>query len=102
MVSDKYHVIFEAAAAQQFERLGQGQRKALSEQLNLLKNDAMPQSSKELQGYEPLRRIKAKDVRAIYQPPDSRNRIVILAVGARSTMISTICSETGRSVPGLC
>ena len=86
MVSDKYRVIFEAAAAQQFESLSQGQRKALSDQLNLLKNDAMPQSSKELRGYEPLRRIKAKDVRAIYQPPDSRNRIMILAVGARRSI----------------
>jgi mRNA-degrading endonuclease RelE of RelBE toxin-antitoxin system len=86
MASDKYRVIFEAVAAQQFERLSQGQRKALSEQLNLLKNDATPQSAKALKGYEPLRRIKAKDVRAIYQPPDSRNRIVILAVGARRSI----------------
>lgn len=86
MVSDQYHVIFEAEAAQQFERLSQGQRKALSDQLNLLKYDATPQSSKDLEGYEPLRRIKAKDVRAIYQPPDSRNRILILAVGARRSI----------------
>jgi mRNA interferase RelE/StbE len=86
MASDRYHVIFEAEAALQFERLSQGQRKALNEQLNLLKNDAAPQSSKELVGYEPLRRIKAKDVRAIYQPPDSRDRILILAVGSRRTI----------------
>jgi mRNA-degrading endonuclease RelE of RelBE toxin-antitoxin system len=86
MVSDKYRGVFEAEAAQQFERLSQGQRKALSEQLTLLKNDATPQSSKDLEGYDPLRRIKAKDVRAIYQPPDSRNRILILAVGARRSI----------------
>jgi mRNA-degrading endonuclease RelE of RelBE toxin-antitoxin system len=69
MVSDKYNVIFEAEAARQFERLSQGQRKALSDQLDLLKNDATPQSSKELQGYEPLRRIKAKDVQQYISRP---------------------------------
>jgi mRNA-degrading endonuclease RelE of RelBE toxin-antitoxin system len=86
MASDKYRVIFDAAAAQQFDRLSQGQRKALSEQLNLLKNDATPPSSRELDGYEPLRRIKAKDVRAIYQPPDSRNKILILSVVSRRSI----------------
>ena len=96
MVSDKYRVIFEATAAQQFERLSQGQRKALSDQLNLLKNDATPQSSKELEGYEPLRRIKAKDVRAIYQPPDSRNRIMILAVGARRSIYDDLNDLLGK------
>jgi mRNA-degrading endonuclease RelE of RelBE toxin-antitoxin system len=97
MASDKYHVIFEAAAAQQFEKLSQGQRKALSDQLNLLKNDATPQSSKELEGYEPLRRIKAEDVRAIYQPPDGRNRIMILAVGARRSIYDDLNDLLGRS-----
>jgi len=62
----KYAVLFDLRAKRQFDKLNQGQRKALHDALILLENNPNPPCSKELEKYEPLRRIKAKDVRAIY------------------------------------
>jgi mRNA-degrading endonuclease RelE of RelBE toxin-antitoxin system len=82
----KYAVIFDRRAKKEFDQLEQGQRKALHEQLELLENDSSPRSSKELEGYAPYRRITAREVRAIYKPPDDRNRIRVLAIGERRTV----------------
>lgn len=76
-----YTVIFRESAQKEFEALSQGRKKALFDKLKLLESDPAPPETVELEGYAPLRRIKAGDARAIYEEPDSRNRIYILRVG---------------------
>lgn len=76
-----YKVIFRKSAEKEFDALSQGQRKALFEKLKLLEDDPAPPETVELEGYAPLRRIKAGDARAIYDEPDALGRIFILRVG---------------------
>jgi len=76
-----YRVIFRKSAEKEFDALSQGQRKALFDKLKLLESNPAPVETVELKGYAPLRRIKAGNVRAIYDPPDERGRIFILRIG---------------------
>jgi mRNA interferase RelE/StbE len=76
-----YKVIFRKSAEKEFEALSQGRRKALFDKLKLLEDDPAPPGTIELEGYAPLRRIKAGDARAIYDAPDAEGRIFILRVG---------------------
>jgi mRNA-degrading endonuclease RelE of RelBE toxin-antitoxin system len=65
-----------------FDRLSRVQQKAILEKLKSLESDPRPAGSKELEGFAPLRRIKAGDVRAIYDPePDTRDRIWVWRIG---------------------
>jgi mRNA-degrading endonuclease RelE of RelBE toxin-antitoxin system len=65
-----------------FDRLSRIQQKAILEKLKSLESDPYPAGSKELEGFAPLRRIKAGDVRAIYDPePDSWDRIWVWRIG---------------------
>jgi mRNA interferase RelE/StbE len=81
-----YKVIFRRSAEKEFNALTQGQRKALFERLKLLESDPAPPDTVELKGYAPLRRIKAADVRAIYDEPDAKQRIFILRIGTDHTV----------------
>ncbi len=66
----------------EFKRLSRIQQKAIAAKLKSLENDPCPPDSKGLDGYAPLRRIKAGDVRAIYDPtPDARDRIFVWRFG---------------------
>jgi mRNA-degrading endonuclease RelE of RelBE toxin-antitoxin system len=76
----KYKVIFRRSAEKEFDALTQGQRKALFEKLKLLESDSAPPDTVELKGYAPLRRIKAGDVRAIYDEPDTKQSLKFGAV----------------------
>jgi mRNA-degrading endonuclease RelE of RelBE toxin-antitoxin system len=76
-----YKVIFRESAEKEFDALSQGRRKALFEKLKLLEEDPAPPGALELEGYAPLRRIKAGDARAIYDAPDAQGRIFVLRVG---------------------
>lgn len=65
-----------------FDRLSRVQQKAILKKLKSLESDPRPADSKELDGFAPLRRIKAGDVRAIYDPePDTRDRIWVWRIG---------------------
>jgi mRNA-degrading endonuclease RelE of RelBE toxin-antitoxin system len=65
-----------------FGRLSRVQQKAILKKLKSLESDPRPADSKELEGFAPLRRIKAGDVRAIYDPePDARDRIWVWRIG---------------------
>ena len=65
----------------EFEKLTRGQRKAISEKLKPLEIDPFAEG-KTLERYAPLRRVKAGDVRVIYDPePDSKGRLSIWRVG---------------------
>lgn len=77
-----YTVIFRESAEKEFEALSPGRRKALFEKLKLLESDPAPAETTELEGYAPLRRIKAGDARAIYDEPDAKGRIFVLRVGS--------------------
>jgi mRNA-degrading endonuclease RelE of RelBE toxin-antitoxin system len=69
-------------AEQEFYRLSRVQQKAIAIKLKSLEKTPCPDDSKELDGYPPLRRIKAGDVRAIYDPePDSKGRIFVWRIG---------------------
>jgi mRNA-degrading endonuclease RelE of RelBE toxin-antitoxin system len=76
-----YKVIFRESAEKEFDALSQGRRKALFEKLKLLEEDPAPAGTLELEGYAPLRRIKAGDARAISDAPDAQGRIFILRIG---------------------
>jgi mRNA-degrading endonuclease RelE of RelBE toxin-antitoxin system len=77
-----FKVVFRESAQREFERLSGVQRKEIYNRLKSLETDPCPADSKMLDKYAPLRRIKAGNVRAIYDPePDSRNRIFILRIG---------------------
>jgi mRNA-degrading endonuclease RelE of RelBE toxin-antitoxin system len=70
------------SAEREFDRLSRVQKKAIYEKLRSLEVDPCPPDSKELEGHAPFRRIKAGDVRAIYDPePDSKDRIFVLRIG---------------------
>ena len=69
-------------AQRDFDRLNRVNQKSILAKLKFLESDPCPDDSKELEGYAPLRRIKAVDVRAIYDPePDSRDRIWVWRIG---------------------
>jgi mRNA-degrading endonuclease RelE of RelBE toxin-antitoxin system len=75
-------VQFRESAEREFGRLSRVQQKAIYDKLRSLESDPRPTDSKELEGFAPLRRIKASDVRAIYDPePDSKDRIFIWRIG---------------------
>ena len=75
-------VIFRESAEREFGRLSGVQRKAIFDKLKSLESNPYPADSKTLDKYAPLRRIKAGNVRAVYDPkPDSRDRIFILRIG---------------------
>lgn len=59
----RYKVIFDERAEKEFAALSQGRKKALADKLRLLETDPAPAEAVELQGYSPLRRIKAGDAR---------------------------------------
>ena len=63
-----------------FDRLSRVQQKAILKRLKSLESDPRPAGSKELEGFAPLRRIKAGHVRAIYDP-DARDRIWVWRIG---------------------
>jgi mRNA-degrading endonuclease RelE of RelBE toxin-antitoxin system len=76
-----YKFVFRRSAQKEFENLTQGQRKAISEKLKALESDPFAEG-KTLDGYAPLRRVKAGDVRVIYDPePDVRGRLSIWRIG---------------------
>jgi mRNA-degrading endonuclease RelE of RelBE toxin-antitoxin system len=76
-----YKFVFHSNAQKEFENLTQGQRKAISDKFRSLEVDPMA-DGKTLDGYAPLRRVKAGDVRVIYDPePDSKGRLFILRIG---------------------
>jgi len=77
-----YTVHFRKSAQKEFEALSQGRKKALRDKLKLLETNSGPEETVELEGYAPLRRIKAGDARAIYDAPDANGRIFILRVGS--------------------
>jgi mRNA-degrading endonuclease RelE of RelBE toxin-antitoxin system len=77
----RYKVIFDDRAEKEFVALSPGRRKALWDKLKLLETDPAPSEATQLRGYEPLRRIKAGDARAIFDEPDANDRIFILRVG---------------------
>jgi len=76
-----YKFVFRGSAQREFESLTQGQRKAISDKLRTLETNPLAEG-KTLESYAPLRRLKAGDVRVIYDPePDSRDRISIWRIG---------------------
>lgn len=85
-----YTVIFRESAEKEFDALSPGRKKALFQKLKLLEDDPAPAETVELQGYAPLRRIKAGDARAIYDEPDAKGRIFILRVGTDHDMYEDI------------
>ena len=75
-----YRFVFRANAQKEFDNLTQGQRKAISEKLKLLEIDPFAEG-KTLERYAPLRRVKAGDVRVVYDPePDSKGWLSIWRV----------------------
>jgi mRNA-degrading endonuclease RelE of RelBE toxin-antitoxin system len=76
-----YKFVFRGSAQKEFESLTQGQRKAISEKLKTLETNPLA-DGKTLEKYAPLRRVKAGDVRVIYdQDPDPKDRISIWRIG---------------------
>ncbi len=76
-----YKFIFRHNAQKEFENLTQGQRKAISDKLRTLESHPHAEG-KTLKGCAPLRRVKAGDVRVIYDPePDARGRLSIWRIG---------------------
>lgn len=81
-----YKFIFRFTAQNEFESLTQGQKKAIFEKLKTIEVDPMGQG-KTLVGYESLRRVKAGNVRAIYDPePDAKGHISILRIGTNHSV----------------
>jgi mRNA-degrading endonuclease RelE of RelBE toxin-antitoxin system len=77
-----YKFVFRASAQKEFERLSQGQRKAISEKLKALEADPFAEG-KTIEKYAPLRRVKAGDVRVIFDPEaDAKGRLFIWRIGS--------------------
>ena len=76
-------VHFRQSAEREFDRLSRVQQIAIYNKLKSLESDPCPADSKELEDYAPLRRIKASNVKAIYdpEPPDTSSRIFIWRIG---------------------
>ena len=87
-----YKVIFRESAEREFDALSDGERKAIAKELKKLTKTHKPRGSVELSGYAPLRRVKAGGVRAIYDEPDSRNRIFVLRIGTNHDVYSDLNS----------
>jgi mRNA-degrading endonuclease RelE of RelBE toxin-antitoxin system len=85
-----YKVIFRKSAEKEYEALSDGERKAITQELKKLRITNRPRGSVELTGYAPLRRIKAGGVRAIYDEPDSKNRIFVLRIGTNHDVYSEL------------
>jgi mRNA-degrading endonuclease RelE of RelBE toxin-antitoxin system len=83
----RYKVSFDARAKRDLDKLGDGARKSIIGEIELLESDASPPSSKALD--EPLNgfwRLTADNVRAIYEPPDASDTIWIRAIGYRRSI----------------
>ncbi len=76
-----YKVVFRFTAEKEFENLTQGQWKAIAAKIDAITINPMVEG-KTLIGYAPLRRVKAGEVRMVYDPePDAQGRISILRFG---------------------
>jgi len=76
-----YKVVFRGDSSKEFDHLTQGQQKAIAAKIDAIAIDPMA-DGKTLEGYAPLRRVKAGDVRMVYDPePDAQGRISILRFG---------------------
>src|SRR5215470_13807032 len=77
-----FRAVFRGDALKEFEHLTPGQRKAIAKQIDAIEADPFTEDSVELEGFAPLRRIKAGDARVIYDPePDAQGRLSLLAFG---------------------
>jgi mRNA-degrading endonuclease RelE of RelBE toxin-antitoxin system len=98
-----YKFVFRASALKEFEGLTQGQRKAISEKLKALEADPFAEG-KTLEKYAPLRRVKAGDVRVIFDPEaDAKGRLIIWrlagprgAIAYRQTALTTTIDLQSR------
>jgi mRNA-degrading endonuclease RelE of RelBE toxin-antitoxin system len=82
-----YKVRFDARAKRDLDRLSDGDRKAIINEIESLGNDAGPPSAKALGGkLAGLWRLTAKNVRAIYEPPDASGTIWVRAIGYRRSI----------------
>jgi mRNA interferase RelE/StbE len=82
-----FKVRFDAQAEQELDRLNDGDRKSIIGEIRLLRNDASPPSSKALVGkLAGLWRLRAKNIRAIYEPPDATDTIWVRAIGYRRSI----------------
>jgi hypothetical protein len=77
-----YRAVFRGDSFKEFQRLTQGQRKAIAVKIDAIETDPFAEGSIALASYAPLRRIKASDAKMIYDPePDANGRLSILAFG---------------------
>jgi mRNA-degrading endonuclease RelE of RelBE toxin-antitoxin system len=76
-----YKFVLRGDSRREFEHLTQGQKKAISDKLKILEIDPLAEG-KTLERYAPWRRVKAGDVRVIYDPrPDANGRLSIFRFG---------------------
>jgi mRNA-degrading endonuclease RelE of RelBE toxin-antitoxin system len=78
-----HKIVWIKKAEKEFAALSQGQRKAISDEIDKLVAGPEPPGSDELEGYSPLRRLKAGMIRAIYDPQAGPKKIRILRIGHR-------------------
>jgi mRNA-degrading endonuclease RelE of RelBE toxin-antitoxin system len=95
----RYKVIFDRNAEREFAALSEGQRKTIFEKLKALADNPAPMESVQLEGYSPLRRIKAGDVRAIFDQPDVRGRIFVLRFGTDHDVYEDLDELIERDAP---
>ena len=82
-----FKVRFDARAKRELDKLNDGDRKSIIGEIQLLEDDASPPSSKELGGeLGGFWRLRAKSVRAIYEPPDASGTIWVRAIGYRRSL----------------
>jgi mRNA-degrading endonuclease RelE of RelBE toxin-antitoxin system len=80
-----YRVIFKQAAQWEFERLTQGQRKAIAAKIDELETNPEPPGAIRLAGYPKFWRIAARNVWAKYLAPLPNGVIYILRVATRNS-----------------
>ncbi len=86
-------VRFLVEAEKDVARLSQGKRKAVFDKLDEIKVDPHLSGSKPLREFDNIRRVKARDISIVYEPPNNGGEVLVVAVGKSPAIYSVI---TGR------